>query len=138
MVPKHTMGSHLEAVHELTRIFRASPSKHAAHTHSRDLLEQLSRAPNFLTAVLEKHLSSPGALEAKNYPVVALPIASTPYFDLVVNCWIPLPTGDTNLSTKAIHHHGKLLLSTATNFGPGYEHWMFAPPRETDRARELY
>jgi hypothetical protein len=54
---------------------------------------------------------------------------SNPYFDLIINCWIPLPDRRTDLSTKAIHHHGTLLLSTATIFGPGYEHWLFTRPR---------
>jgi hypothetical protein len=47
----------------------------------------------------------------------------------VLNCWIPLPNRDTDLTTKAIHHHGDMLLSTVTIFGPGYEHWLFTRPR---------
>jgi hypothetical protein len=42
------------------------------------------------------------------------------------------------VTTKAIHHHGDLLLTTATIFGPGYEHWMLAPPELLDSAKHLY
>jgi hypothetical protein len=69
---------------------------------------------------------------------VAIPIALNPWFSIYANCWIPLPDGNTNLSTKAIHHHGKLLLSTVTLFGPGYEHWTFTTPVELNRERGLY
>ena len=67
-----------------------------------------------------------------------LPIALNPYFELVVNCWIPLPDRRTDLSTKAIHHHGKLLLSTATIFGPGYEHWTFSPPEPVSAKQDYW
>jgi hypothetical protein len=65
-------------------------------------------------------------------------IASNPWFGLVANCWIPLPGRETHIATKAIHHHGNMLLSTATLFGPGYEHWMFSTPKELDAATGLY
>ncbi len=114
---------------ELIEIFRTSASKHEANRRARPILEQVSRDPTFLTAVLQKFLATPGALDAKNYPVVGIKIALNPYFSLVANCWIPLPGRETHLSTKAIHHHGDMLLSTATIFGPGYEHWMFSTPK---------
>jgi hypothetical protein len=91
-----------------------------------------------LTNILEHHLSRPSHFEKRHYPVIALPIVLNPYFELVVNCWIPLPDRRTDLSTKAIHHHGKLLLSTATIFGPGYEHWTFSPPEPQDASQRLW
>ncbi|HVS29612.1 MAG TPA: hypothetical protein VHE14_08660, partial [Solirubrobacteraceae bacterium] len=57
---------------------------------------------------------------------------------LVANAWIPLPDRRTDLSTKSIHHHGELLLTTATAFGPGYEHWMLALPQTLDPDRHLH
>ena len=101
-------------------------------------MEQLTRQPAFLTAVLEKYLSDPASLERKNYPVVGIEIASNPWFGLVANCWIPLPGRETHISTKAIHHHGNMLLTTATLFGPGYEHWMFSMPKEVEPERGIY
>ena len=70
--------------------------------------------------------------------MVGFEIASTPDFELVANAWLPLPNGDTNVSTKSIHHHGEMLLSTATIFGPGYEHWTLTGPQRLDEERPLY
>ena len=123
---------------ELTRIFIDASSKDEAHYQSRRVLEDVSTDPSFITAMLQKHLSSPTVLNAKNYPVVAVNLELNPYYHLVAHCWIPLPGRETDISTKAIHHHGTMLLTTATVFGPGYEHWVFTKPTEVDPTRELY
>lgn len=127
-----------EAVAELKGVFQAAPTMHEAHKTAAPMMEQLTREPAFLTAVLEKYVSNPRSLDRRNYPVVALDIALTPWFSLVANCWIPLPGRETHISTKAIHHHGNLLLTTATLFGPGYEHWMFSKPDQLDAAGGKY
>ncbi|MBX3228135.1 MAG: hypothetical protein KIT84_27080 [Labilithrix sp.] len=117
------------AVEELVSIFRSSATKHEANRRAAPVMEQLTREPAFLTAVLERYLETPAALNRRNYPVVGVDIALNPWFGLVANCWIPLPSRETNVATKAIHHHGDMLLTTATLFGPGYEHWMFTLPQ---------
>lgn len=122
----------------LLRVFIQTPDKREAHQKSRPILKEISHYPGFLTDVLARYLATPGNLSRKHYPVVALPVVSNPYFDLVINCWIPLPDRNTDTSTKAIHHHGSMLLSTTTLFGPGYEHWAFGRPEVVDPARELY
>lgn len=127
-----------DAEAELLQIFQTSASKHEAHARARRVMEQLARDPSFLAAVLARYLSTPGALEKKNYPVVGMNIALNPWFSLVANCWIPLPDRDTNMSTKAIHHHGNMLLTTATLFGPGYEHWMFTLPAPVSEGSDTY
>lgn len=131
-LPRHLQG----AVDELLRVFRAHENKYDAHRAATPLLEEFSRDQWLFTNILENHLARPAIYEKLHYPVIALPIVLNPYFELVVNCWIPLPDRRTDLSTKAIHHHGKLLLSTATIFGPGYEHWAFSPPTPTDSSQE--
>lgn len=118
----------------LLDVFKASATKHEANERARPIMEQASRDPAVLTAVIAKYLSTEGALDKKNYPVVGMDIALNPWFGLVANCWIPLPGRETHVSTKMIHHHGDMLLSTATIFGPGYEHWMFSTPRPATRA----
>jgi len=127
-----------EAVHELLAVFRSATSKHDAHRAAAPIMEQLTRQPAFLTAVIEKYLGTRGSLDRKNYPVVGMEISENPWFGLVANCWIPLPGRETHISTKCIHHHGNMLLTTATLFGPGYEHWMFTKPRPVDPARGVY
>jgi hypothetical protein len=120
---------------ELIDVFRSSATKHEANERAKPLMEQASRDPSFLRAILEDFVRTPGALDKKNYPVVGIKVALNPWFSLFANCWIPLPTRETHISTKAIHHHGDLLLSTATLFGPGYEHWMFSLPKERPDGR---
>jgi hypothetical protein len=132
------MGVLREAVSELVGVFRRNPDKHEAHRVAAPLMEQISRDERIITAMLERYLSSPASLDCGNYPVVALPVDLNPWFGINANCWIPLPDRNTDLSTKAIHHHGKLLLTTATLFGPGYEHWTFTTPKELDAVRGLY
>ena len=90
---------------------------------------------NGTASVLEKHLHTPGSLNTRHYPVVGIDIELNHLFGLVANCWIPLPNRATDVSTKAIHHHGEMLLSTVTAFGPGYEHWTFEKPVMVDAAR---
>jgi hypothetical protein len=122
----------------LDAIFREAATKHEAHRQSAAVMEEIVADRSFLTAVLARHISKLGALNTRNYPVVGIDVESNPYYDLVVNCWIPLPSGETDVTTKAIHHHGELLLTTGTAFGPGYEHWMLAKPEMIDPERDLY
>jgi hypothetical protein len=125
-------------INALTEIFKSAPDKHAANQRSRSVLEDMSGDDAFFTTILERHLRTPGSLNKKHYPVVGLDIELNPYFGLVANCWIPLPDQSTEISTKAIHHHGDMLLSTVTALGPGYEHWTFTSPEEIDSEKERY
>ncbi len=113
----------------LDRIFRRATHKRAAHHTARPVLEQASRDLRFFSEALALHLGKPETYNRLNYPVITVPITATPHYELVVNCWIPLPSRETDVTTKAIHHHGDMLLSTATIFGPGYDHWLFSRPR---------
>src|SRR5688500_6290263 len=118
-----------ELIDNLAAVFRGASHKRAAHHLAGPLLEQASREPRLITEALGRFLASPASCHNLNYPVATLPLATHPYFELVINCWSPLPDRETDLTTKAVHHHGDMLLSTATIFGPGYEHWLFTRPR---------
>jgi hypothetical protein len=122
----------------LRQAFSGSRDKYVAHQNARPILQDLAASPTALTGIFEQHLASPEALDRRHYPVVSLEVETNKHFGLVANCWIPLPDGDTDMSTKAIHHHGSMLLTTVTAFGPGYVHWMFTTPRPIDAAQELY
>jgi hypothetical protein len=136
---KQRFSPYLRAVvAELEEIFRTSSDKYEAHRRASPLLERLTFEPLFLSNAIEQFLVRPGALDKKHYPVLAVPVVLTPYFELVINCWVPLPDRATHLSTKAIHHHGKLLLTTATLFGPGYEHLLFDAPKQRDPGKDLW
>ena len=125
-------------VARLREIFCTAPDKQEAHARSREVVAEIARDPNFLTEALEQHLSAPANLNRRHYPVVGLEVESNPDFDIVLNCWIPLPDRATDISTKAIHHHGPMLLTTATVFGPGYEHWMLRRPEPIGSGRDLF
>src|SRR5258706_11525185 len=122
----------------LSEIFKSAPNKHEANYRSRRVLEEMSGDQAFLTQALEQHIRTAGSLNVRHYPVVGLNLELNPYFGLVVNGWIPLPDHRSDVSTKSIHHHGNMLLSTVTAFGPGYEHWTFTRPEVLDAEAEIY
>ena len=125
-------------IESLKQIFATAPNKHEANYRSQAVLEDMSNDPGFFTSVLEKHLQTAGSLNTKHYPVVGIDIELNHLFGLVANCWIPLPDRATDVSTKAIHHHGDMLLSTVTAFGAGYEHWTFEKPVVVNPETESY
>jgi hypothetical protein len=127
-----------EGIEELTAVFKSSATKHEAHRRAAPVMGQITREPRFVRQALLQYVLSPGSLERKNYPVVGVPLELNPYYGLVINGWIPLPDRSTEISTKAIHHHGDMLLTTATLFGVGYEHWMFTKAKLVDREREIF
>jgi len=132
------MDSIKKYVGALEGVFRTSPDKHEANRRSRAPLEEMAADPRFFTDALAAHLRAPGSLNQQHYPVVGFNVDLNPHFGLVVNCWIPLPDRQSDVSTKAIHHHGDMLLSTVNAFGPGYEHWTFTRPELVDPERERY
>jgi hypothetical protein len=122
----------------LTDTFRRARDKHEAHFRSRGILGEMAVDSAVIPAIFAHHLRRQGTLNWKHYPVVSIELMHNAYYTLVANCWIPLPGRETDVSTKAIHHHGNMLLTTATGFGPGYEHWTFTRPEVVDPERELY
>jgi hypothetical protein len=122
----------------LDRVFASAADKHQAHERAQPVLMDMAADPAFLTEILRRHIATPGTLSTKHYPVLSVPVASKPAYALVANCWIALADGSTNLSTKAIHHHGEMLLTTVTAFGPGYEHWTFSLPEPVDAELDRY
>lgn len=110
-----------QAKRELDRCF-ARRDLRAAHLDARYLLSRLAATDAALHEIFTKCLLAPGFLESKRInPVVALPIFETAAYTLVANVWIPRPDGRTDLSHQSIHHHGNLLLTSVSAFGPGYE-----------------
>ncbi|MFM9903059.1 MAG: hypothetical protein ACKVQJ_00640 [Pyrinomonadaceae bacterium] len=123
---------------ELKAAFVSAKDKHEANYRSSNILAEMSGDSVFFAEILEKHLRKRGSLNTLHYPVVGIDIELNEYFGLVANCWIPLPDKASNISTKSIHHHGDMLLSTVTAYGTGYEHWMFETPVLLDPDNEIY
>ena len=125
-------------ISRLKSVFVNARDKHEANRQSSQIMAEMSGDKQFFTEILRRHLSQPLNFNTAHYPVVSLAIDSNPQFTLVANCWIPLPDRATDISTKAIHHHGDMLLTTATAFGTGYEHWTFETPQVVDAQQETY
>lgn len=122
----------------LKSAFADSADKHKANAQSTQIMADMSGDGGFFSEVLENHIRKEGSLNTLHYPVVGMDIELNEDFGLVANCWIPLSDRSTDLSTKAIHHHGDMLLTTATAFGTGYEHWTFETPAVVDAEKEIY
>jgi hypothetical protein len=125
-------------VAHLVKIFKLAPDKHEAHRRCAPVLQDMTSDRPFVTQALAAYLKRPGILNAQNYPVVGVEVALNEWFSLVVHGWIPRPDHSPTISSKAIHHHGELLLTTATMSGPGYEHWLFTRPKVLDPEKRLY
>lgn len=125
-------------VSRLTAIFRKSSCKREAHMKSRGVMAEMSRDDRLLKNILQEHLATPHSLNSTNYPFLILNIEENPFYTLAAHCWIPLPDRKTNISARAVHHHGDILLTSTTLFGPGYEHWIFSKPIKVDSQREIF
>ncbi|MHB8670389.1 MAG: hypothetical protein ACYDAD_07500 [Acidimicrobiales bacterium] len=129
------LGRYIDA---LTAAFGSVPDRARAHAKAVPVLAEMAADPRVLEDILRGHLLGPAALSSGHYPVIGIDVERNQHFHLVANCWITLPDGSTDMSTKAIHHHGDMLLTTVTAFGSGYEHWLFTPPSVVDPGRDLY
>jgi hypothetical protein len=124
-------------VRELGHVFGRDLTKREAHARSAAILADMAADKSVLGRVLAEHFASPSALNALHFPTLTIPIARTADFELAANCFFPSPRGETDVTTGAIHHHGPRLLTTATVFGPGYEHWRFQKPELVDARADL-
>jgi hypothetical protein len=122
----------------LLKIFKSAPDKREAHRRSRAVLLDMAGDRRCLRAAIAAQIQRPGGLNTRHFPSIGFPIAHNPHFSLVANSFQPLPSRETDITTNSIHHHGHLLLTTVTTFGPGYEHWRFTTPKPTDLTRETF
>ncbi len=122
----------------LKGVFARSRDKHEANYQSAELMAEMSGDNELFSDILRRHIEKVGSFNTRHYPVVGIDIDLNEHFGLVANCWIPLPDRATNVSTKAIHHHGDMLLTTTTAFGTGYEHWTFETPTVVDAHKEIF
>lgn len=97
-----------------------------AHKDLQIVLEKMVADNVILFEVISRSLQDPSFLKSVRInPVIAIPMMQTADFTLVANCWIPRPDGNTEISHQSIHHHGNLILTSASAFGEGYESILF-------------
>jgi hypothetical protein len=119
------MMNHHPYIQKLVKIFQQL-SPRVAHEQAQPLLSQMVSDESFLIEIAKDNLKQPNFLrKTRHYPTLAMQIFENADFHLVANLWPKLPEGEKSRSHQSIHHHGRLLLSTAAAFGPGYETIIF-------------
>jgi hypothetical protein len=112
--------------------------RYAAHKEASKHLIELAKDSQFLFSIVKQNLSNPEYLKrVRHYPTLSMDIFQNENFQLVANIWLPLPDKNTDLSFQSIHHHGNLLLSTVSAFGPGYDSIVFKPNFSIDPITEV-
>ncbi len=119
---KTDLDAYLE---KLTTIFRNNDYR-LAHEKAKDVLLRMARDSTILFDIIRRNLSSPGFFSQKRInPVIAFEIIKNKDFSITAHCWMPLPDRATNITHQSIHHHGRLLLTSVSPFGEGYESIIF-------------
>ena len=113
---------------QINKVFKKEKDRSKAHSNCSRILEDLSTDKQLLREILKSNIEKKDFVCQSHYPVLSFPICSNHEYELIANVWIPLASKSTNYSTKSIHHHGPMLLTTVTTFGPGYFHYLFDRP----------
>ena len=123
---------------EFNKVFKFENDRAKAHEICAKLLENLTQDAALLKIVLMHNFSNKDFLCQGHYPVLAFPIFSNVDYELIANIWLPLQSKSTDYSTKQIHHHGPMLMTTVTSFGPGYFHYLFKKPERISPDTDLF
>ena len=122
----------MDYITELRSIF-SRPDLYEAHEECVPLMDAMARDRTFFFGAIRECLSDPDYLDRiRHYPTLAFPIEENEDFTLVANVFLPLPDGSRDLSFQSIHHHGRLILTTISAFGAGYESIIFKPGYSID------
>lgn len=127
-----------ELVCKILKNFECKGLKIDAHKSSHRLLELASHDKNIFSEIIHFSASKLGFLSGKNPPTIGLEVFRDKNFQLIANFWIPLPKNIEPQSVTYLHHHGSLILSTVTAFGPGYYHWLMKPQKIISSDKELF
>ena len=104
-----------------------------AHEKAQSLLKPLAGDQELFEELILEAVRKPDFFKQKRInPVIAFDLAKNPDCHLIAHCWLPRPDGNTDISHQSIHHHGNLLLTSLSAFGPGYESVLFRAGFEID------
>lgn len=119
---KTSLDGYLE---QLRIIFRENDYR-LAHQKSRNIMLAMAKDENVLFDIIKKNLSAPGFfLQKRINPVIAFEIEKNKHFSITAHCWMPLPDKATDTTHQSVHHHGRLLLTSVSPIGEGYESVIF-------------
>ncbi|MDQ3846053.1 MAG: hypothetical protein M3342_18905 [Bacteroidota bacterium] len=119
---KSSLDSYLD---QLKVIFRENDYR-VAHEKAKSILLSMAKDKSVLFDIIRQNLSAPGFFSQKRInPVIAFEIIKNKDFSITAHCWMPLPDRATNMTHQSVHHHGRLLLTSVSPFGEGYESIIF-------------
>jgi hypothetical protein len=127
---KFNLSNYLE---KLKAIFRENDYR-IAHEKAKVVLLEMAQSKDVLHDIIRQNLSTPGFFSQKRInPVIAFEIVKTKDFSITAHCWMPLPDRSTNITHQSIHHHGRLLLTSVSPVGDGYESIIFKKGYSLDK-----
>lgn len=117
------LDKHTDAI---AKIFEKEKDRYLAHKKAQPILQKMTEDPEVFFDIIRKNLLNKEFIsKVRHYPTLAFEIFLDNNIGMNANVFMPLPDKSTTLSFQSIHHHGKLLLSTAAAAGPGYESILF-------------
>lgn len=124
-------------IEKLKALFRDNDYREA-HQKAKEVMLAMAGDENVLFDIIRKNLSQPGFFSQKRInPVIAFEIEKNKDFSITAHCWMPLPDRDTNTTHQSVHHHGRLLLTSVSPLGEGYESVIFKKGYALDKAAGL-
>ena len=124
-------------VEKLKSIFHDNDYR-MAHQKAKDVLLEMAKDKIILFDIIRQNLSTPGFFSQKRInPVIAFEINKNKDFSITAHCWMPLPDRATDISHQSVHHHGRLLLTSVSPVGEGYESVIFKKGYELDKQAGL-
>jgi hypothetical protein len=109
-----------------------------AHRKAAPIFAEMARSRDVLFDIIRKNLGNPDYLrQSRINPVIAMSIGKSDIYEFIFHGWLPLPDRSTAVSHQSIHHHGNLLLTSVSPFGPGYDSILFKQGIEIDPTTEV-
>jgi hypothetical protein len=108
-------------IEQICDIFEKTENRYDVHTQCQPILSAMAKDRAVLYEIIKQNLVNPAFLSrTRHYSTLSMAVYEHSDFSMVINIFPPLPNRNTDITFQSIHHHGNLLLSTVSFFGPGY------------------
>lgn len=106
----------------------SQPDRIKAHEQAGVILQEMAADSGVLHDIICQGVEAPDFFKLKRInPVIAFKVGEDRAYHLIAHLWLPLDNGASDLTHQSVHHHGSLLLSSVSAWGPGYESVLFKP-----------
>jgi hypothetical protein len=123
-------------VKSLTLVFKKNEPR-VAHGIAKDLFIEMAKDRDVFFEIVKRNIQTKNFFSNKRInPVIAMTVVENPYITIIAHFWLPRPDRSTTITHQSIHHHGKLLLTSVSPFGPGYESILFRKGFQIDPISE--